>query len=87
MRNFHKYTTSQEQLPKMHKFWWETSKIAKNYVRNFQNVKHPIRNFQKCTEKIPCTRCFWYMFSAFSFQLTVYIFWHEVKLMTCWLQI
>jgi hypothetical protein len=53
MRNFHKYTASQEQLPKMHKIWWETAKIAKNYVRNFQNVKHPIRNFQKCTEKIP----------------------------------
>jgi hypothetical protein len=23
-------------------------------VRNFPNVKHPIRNFQKCTEKITC---------------------------------
>jgi hypothetical protein len=29
-------------------------------MKNFQNAKHPIRNFQKCTG------CFWHMLSAFS---------------------
>jgi hypothetical protein len=73
MRNFQKCKTSNEELPKMYKISWGTSKNAQN----------PMRNFQKCT------RCFWHMLSAFSFQLTVYIFWHEVKLMTFadWLKI
>jgi hypothetical protein len=36
------------------------SKNAKNHMKNFQDAKHPIRNFQKCT------RCFCHMLSAFS---------------------
>jgi hypothetical protein len=31
---------------------WVSSKNVKNHMKHFQNAKHPIRNFQKCT------RCF-----------------------------
>jgi hypothetical protein len=40
MRNFQKCTKSHEELPKMHKMIWGTSKNAQN----------PMRNFQKCTK-------------------------------------
>jgi hypothetical protein len=48
-------------------------------MKNFQNAKHPIRNFQKCTR----------YFGTCLVLSVNYIFWHEVKLMTFvdWLKI